>query len=151
MALRRKQNKTINMVKSATGSYVASKAVATAGTSLSKTVAKKGALTALKAVAGKAIPVVAGAALAYGAYTAADKYLFKGKLPLGAKNEAAAMGQRKYRRINPLNYKAASRATKRIKGAMDMLKKIEKQLPKQKVKVSPGVITRAEMSRALAR
>mgnify|MGYP003376547828 CR=1 FL=1 len=90
----------------------------------------------------------AGVALgAYGAYTLADQFIFGGKLPGGA--GATAAGKKRSRRMNPLNYKAATRATRRVKGAMDMLKKIEKQLPKQKVKISPGLITAQERARAM--
>lgn len=150
MAKKRK-SKTIDMVKNKAGSYVAGKAIATAGQSLTKKSGLSSALKVAGSVAKKALPIVAGATLAYGAYSLADKYLFKGKLPLGAK--AQGEGKR-YRRINPLNYKAATRATKRIKGAMDMLKRIEKQLPKTRVKSSfgsRGVITSREAMSALAR
>lgn len=41
------------------------------------------------------------------------------------------------RRMNPLNPRAARRAIRRIKGAMKMLRQIERQLPKQRVRRAP--------------
>jgi hypothetical protein len=40
--------------------------------------------------------------------------------------------QRKRRRMNPMNARAARRAIRRIKGARKMLQQIERQLPKQR-------------------
>lgn len=147
--------KTLKKVIKTAGKFIAPVGAGLIGAGLAKTMTSKKAKDKkqMASAAGSSLKSLAtGAAVgvgAYGAYTLADKYLFDGKLPLGA---AKGQGtQRKYRRINPLNYKAASRATKRIKGAMDMLKKIEKQLPKQKVKSSVGLITAKEASRALAR
>lgn len=42
------------------------------------------------------------------------------------------------RRMNPLNPRAARRAIRRIKGAMKMLKQIERQLPKQRTRRAPA-------------
>lgn len=42
--------------------------------------------------------------------------------------------KKKRRRMNYMNYKAAKRATRRIKGARKMLQNIEKQLPKHTVR-----------------
>lgn len=42
------------------------------------------------------------------------------------------------RRMNPLNPRAARRAIRRIKGAMKMLRQIERQLPKQRVRSAPA-------------
>lgn len=42
------------------------------------------------------------------------------------------------RRMNVLNPRAASRAIRRIKGAMRMLRKIERQLPKQRTRRAPS-------------
>lgn len=44
--------------------------------------------------------------------------------------------RKSYRRMNPMNYKAAMRATRRIKGSLKVLRKIERQLPKQKSKAA---------------
>jgi len=42
------------------------------------------------------------------------------------------------RRMNPLNPRAARRAIRRIKGAMKVLKSIERQLPKQRTRRAPS-------------
>lgn len=42
------------------------------------------------------------------------------------------------RRMNPLNPRAARRAIRRIKGAMKMLRQIERQLPKQRSRRAPA-------------
>lgn len=42
------------------------------------------------------------------------------------------------RRMNPMNPRAARRAIRRIKGAMKMLRRIERQLPKQRVRRAPA-------------
>ena len=62
----------------------------------------------------------AGAALAYGAYTAADKYLFDGKLPLGSQ----AMKRKKVKHYNYTNMKALKRADKRIDGFIKLSRKV---------------------------
>jgi hypothetical protein len=40
-------------------------------------------------------------------------------------------GRKRYRRVNPLNYRAAMRAVRRIKGARKALQRIERTLPKR--------------------
>lgn len=42
------------------------------------------------------------------------------------------------RRMNPLNPRAARRSIRRIKGAMKMLRQIERQLPKQRTRRAPA-------------
>lgn len=59
---------------------------------------------------------------------------------------------KKRRRMNPGNARAARRAINRIKGARNLLKSIERQLPKVRTKGgggSAGVITAAEARRML--
>lgn len=62
---------------------------------------------------------------------------------------------RRRRRMNPLNVRAARRAIRRIKAVRKITAQIERSLPTRKVHArgfgSPGVITRAEASRALRR
>lgn len=59
---------------------------------------------------------------------------------------------RRGKRMNVGNAKAARRAIRRIKGVRDMLKSIERELPKRtapRAGGSRGVITRSEAARAL--
>lgn len=58
--------------------------------------------------------------------------------------------RRKGRRMNAGNAKAARRAIRRIKGVRDLLKSIERELPRRPAaRGSAGVITRREAERAL--
>lgn len=58
--------------------------------------------------------------------------------------------RKKGRRMNAGNAKAARRAIRRIKGVRDLLKSIERELPRRPAaRGSSGVITRREAERAL--
>lgn len=73
-----------------------------------------------------------------------------GKLALGAGAVAGGIGaagiaermmkgeRRRYRRMNPLNHKAATRAVRRIKAVRKLCRSIESSLPKQKAACRPA-------------
>lgn len=67
----------------------------------------------------KAAGLTAGAALAYGAYTAADAAFFGGKLPLGSQLKT----KKTYRRIDYGNVKALKRSERRMTGFIKTYKK----------------------------
>lgn len=98
--------------------------------------------------------VGAVAGVLYGAEQLAEKAGVRGGAGFIGDRMTSSGSRKKSKRINPMNYRAASRAARRLEGARKLLSKIQKMSNKAagpQRKSSRGYITAAEARGALAR
>lgn len=115
-------------------------AVGLAGTAVGALKGVKSVMSASKAV----VPYTGGAPLLK-IPSGIGGVLKGGALVAGGAGAAAVAGRilgpgtgRRYRRMNPLNHKAATRAVRRIKAVRKLCRSIESSLPKQKASCRSG-------------